>query len=150
MDPHHYIASLSGSLIVCSLLGVARADGITVASAWARATPPGATVGAIYMDIKNAGPADVLLKVTTQAARTAEVHATRMVAGMMEMRPMPSVPVPAHGEVKFSPEGLHVMLIGLTQPLKQGTRLPFTLVFQRAPPLKAEAVVLSLGATGPN
>lgn len=69
-----------------------------------------------------------------------------MEGGLMEMRPMPSVDVPAHGHVVFGPEGLHVMLIGLTQPLREGQRFPLTLVFQHAGRVRVQVLVQGLGA----
>jgi periplasmic copper chaperone A len=62
----------------------------------------------------------------------------------MRMRPVTSVEVPAQGRVRFQPGGLHVMLIDLTQPLKEGQRSPLTL---HAGSVRVEAVVQGLGAT---
>jgi copper(I)-binding protein len=65
----------------------------------------------------------------------------------MRMRPVTSVDIPVGGRVRFQPGGLHVMLIDLTQPLKEGQRFPLTLVFQHASSVRVEAIVQGLGAT---
>ena len=127
---------------------LSRAEEITV-TAWGRATPPGVSVGAIYLTIRNTGLDDTLLGVSCPLAHAAEVHETRMVSGVMEMREVPQLAIPAHGAVKFSPEGLHLMLLGLAQPLKEGMRVPFTLTFRRAGAVRGEATVIPLGALGP-
>jgi hypothetical protein len=56
-----------------------------------------------------------------------------------------SVDVPAHGRVRFEPNGLHVMLIDLVRPLKKGDRFTLTLTFQHAGPVRVEALVQDLG-----
>jgi periplasmic copper chaperone A len=122
------------------------AGSLTVARPWSRATPPGVATGAAYFEIINPGAADTLLRIESPVAREAEMHMNHMEGGMMQMRPMSSVNVPEHGRVRFEPDGLHVMLIDLRQPLKEGQRFPMTLVFRRAGGVSVEAVVLALGA----
>jgi periplasmic copper chaperone A len=61
------------------------------------------------------------------------------------MRRVLSVEVPAHGRVRFEPNGLHAMLIELVRPLKKGDRFPLTLMFQHAGPVRVEAIVQDLG-----
>jgi len=151
---HHAGWFLPGALLVALLMParpvVAQAGhGIAVTQAWARATPPGASVGGAYFTIVNDGDADVLLRVESPVSRKAEVHLMQMKDGMMSMRPMPTVAIPAHGRVVFSPEGLHVMLVDLHQPLRQGEHVPLTLVFRKAGPVQVQAITGGLGDEGP-
>jgi periplasmic copper chaperone A len=120
---------------------------LTVIQPWSRATPPGAVTGAAYFEIINAGAADTLLRIESPVAREVEMHMSFVEGGMMRMRPMSSVKVPEHGHLRFDPNGMHVMLIDLRQPLKEGQRFPMTLVFQHAGRVSVEAVVGGLGAT---
>jgi periplasmic copper chaperone A len=111
----------------------ARVGNLIVSGASARATPPSATVGAIYFSIKNTGTtADALESVSTPAARSVQLHATSLVNGVMQMREVHAVECPAGATVKAEPGGLHVMLIGLAAPLTLGTTLDVSLRFHAA------------------
>jgi protein SCO1/2 len=127
----------------------ASSGSISVVRAWSRSTPGGAPVGVVYFEVINAGPADTLLAIECPAAERVEMHATTRVDGMMKMRPVPSVEVPAGGRVSFQPGGLHAMLVGIKQPLQEGGRLPFTLVFRRAGKLQFEAAIQGPGTADP-
>ena len=118
---------------------------ISVTGAWSRATAGGASVGVVYFEVINAGPADTLLTIECPAAERVEMHATTRADGIMKMRPVPSVDVAAAGRLSFQPGGLHAMLIGLKQPLQEGGRLQLTLVFRRAGKLRFEAAIQGLG-----
>jgi copper(I)-binding protein len=99
----------------------------------ARATPPGISVGAIYFSVKNAGStADRLLSVSTPVAGKVELHESRSVNGVMEMRQVTSVECPAGATVKATPGGLHVMLLGLAAPLAAGSDFSVSLHFRDA------------------
>jgi len=99
----------------------------------ARATPPGISVGAIYFSVKNAGStADRLLSVSTPVAGKVELHESRLVNGVMEMRKVTSVECPAGAIVKATPGGLHVMLLGLAAPLAAGSDFDVSLHFRDA------------------
>ena len=127
----------------------ASSESIRVAGAWSRATAPGASVGVVYFEVINSGPADTLLTIECPAAQRVEMHATNSTDGIMKMRPVSSADIPARGRLSFQPGGLHAMLIGLKQPLEEGGRLPLTLVFQRAGKLRFEAAIQGLGTMNP-
>jgi protein SCO1/2 len=127
----------------------ASSESIRVAGAWSRATAPGASVGVVYFEVINSGPADTLLTIECPAAQRVEMHATTRTDGIMKMRPVSSADIPARGRLSFQPGGLHAMLIGLKQPLEEGGRLPLTLVFQRAGKLRFEAAIQGLGTMNP-
>lgn len=120
---------------------------LTVTQPWARATPPGATVGVVYFDIVNAGPADTLVSIETPVAARAEMHETTMTNGQMRMRPVKEVKVPAQGKVRFATGGLHVMLVGLKQPLVEGQKFPLKLNFKTFGAVNEQVLVKSITAT---
>ena len=122
---------------------------ISVTRAWSRATVPGASVGAAYFEIVNSGPPDALIAIECPAAKHVEMHSMTMKAGMMQMRPVPSVDLPAKGGVVFGPEGLHAMLIDLIHPLREGDQVPLTLVFRNAGRIPVRAVISGPGAMAP-
>jgi len=118
---------------------------ITVATAWSRASAGPARTGAAFMAISSAGAADRLIAVATAVAGRAELHTHLMEGGIMKMRQVSAVDVPAGGMVMLQPGGRHVMLFDLAQPLKEGDRYMLTLTFEKAG--KAEVMVM-VGAAG--
>jgi len=107
--------------------------GITVSDAWARTSPMMERAGAAYMVLQNSGAAeDKLLSVESDVAKTIELHETKESGGMMQMSPVPNIPVAAGGKTELKPGGLHVMLIGLNRELKAGDKVQLTLNFEKA------------------
>jgi copper(I)-binding protein len=97
---------------------------------------------AAYMLIHNGtSQTDRLLRVESNAAQAVELHRSEVVDEVMTMRPVESIEIPAGGEVRLEPGGLHVMLIGLTQPLEAGSSIPLTLVFENAGEITVDAEV---------
>ena len=121
-----------------------RPGGLVVLRPWSPPTPPAATVGVVYFSIANQGArADRLLDISSPVARKVEVHETRMEGGMVGMRPVTSVEVPAGSTVRSEPGGLHAMLIGLAHPLMAGTDFPLSLHFRDAGVIGVKVVVAS-------
>ena len=114
---------------------------LTVEGGWARATPPGARTGAIYLTLRNDGEADSLIGAATEAADRAELHTHVHENGMMAMRQVSAIHVPAGGEARLAPHGDHVMLFGLHAPLVAGEVLSLTLEFESGAPLSVEIPV---------
>jgi periplasmic copper chaperone A len=108
-----------------------RGGNLIVSGAWSRATPPGSTVGVVYFSITNKGSkADRLVALRAPVASRVEFHETRTVNGVVQMKPVDSVECPPGATVLASPNGLHVMLLGLTRPLAAGTSFSVTLRFR--------------------
>ncbi|WP_240046986.1 copper chaperone PCu(A)C [Paracraurococcus ruber] len=122
---------------------------IAVAHPWTRAAGQGGT-GAGFLAISNRGAvADRLVGVATPAARVAELHTHIRDGEVMRMRPVPAIDLPAGQTVTLQPGGLHLMLIGLAQPLVQGQSVPVTLRFERAGEVTVQLQVQAAGARGP-
>ena len=114
---------------------------------YARATPPGARSGGIYLVVENGGKqADRLIGATSPAARIAEIHEMKMEGNLMRMRPVAGVDVPAGGKATLSPGGYHVMLSELQAPLVAGTTVPLTLRFEKAGAIDVTVDVEAAGA----
>ena len=115
---------------------------------WARATPKGAQVGGAYMTITNTGTtADRLIGGSTAVAKGFEVHEMSLANGVMKMRELPNGLEIKPGEtVVLKPTGYHIMLTGLTAPLKQGGHVDATLKFQAAGEVKVDFAVAVIGA----
>lgn len=122
---------------------------ITVVDPWARATPPGAKVGAAYMELKAAaGAADKLLSASSGAAGVTEIHNHIMEGGVARMRRVDAIAVAAGGSVMMKPGGYHVMLMDLKGPLKAGETIQLKLLFETAGEITVDAKVRPIGASG--
>ncbi|MCP2040292.1 copper(I)-binding protein [Neisseria sp. HSC-16F19] len=111
-------------------------QGIQVEQAWARFTTPGMSMGGAFMDIHNhSGRDDELVAAETAVAQTVELHTHIHEQGVMRMRQLPGgIALPQGQTVRLQPGGLHLMLMGLQQPLKTGERVTVKLTFRHAPP----------------
>jgi len=117
--------------------------GLEITGAWARASAPMVKNGAAYLTITNHGMnADAVVGVTTDIADRAELHTHLMHDGVMKMRRIASVPVPAHGSAAFKPGGHHIMLFGLKRPLKIGDHLMVVVTFSSGAEKHVDAVVM--------
>lgn len=126
-----------------------RAGDIVIEQPWSRAAGANAT-GAGFLTIRNTGATpDRLLSASSPIAGRVELHTMSMDGGVMRMRPVEAIPVPAGGTVQLAPGGLHIMLVGLAQPLVQGGRAPLTLRFERAGEVRVELAVQAAGARAP-
>ncbi len=117
----------------------AAAVGVTASDAWVKAAPEGMT--AAFVTLTNASGSDETLEsATTLASRTVEIHEMVMSDGTMVMRPKRGgVTVPAHGKAVLEPGGNHLMLMGLTSPIKPGDRVALTLRFASGASLEVTA-----------
>jgi periplasmic copper chaperone A len=120
-----------------------KAGELTIGNAFARATLPGAKVGGAYVTIANTGSeADRLLGGSTAVASHVEVHEMKMDGNIMQMRKLKEgLAIPAGETVQLAPGGLHLMLMGLKQPLKEGEMLPVTLEFEKSGKVELEFMV---------
>jgi len=126
--------AIAATLIAAAVPAFAQSSSIQVDQPWARATPGGATTGAVYMTINNkSGTADRLTGASSVVAATLQIHEMKVVNGTMKMREVPGgLSVPPNGTVVLKPGSYHVMLIGLKNPLKAGDSFPLTLKFEKA------------------
>lgn len=118
------------------------ADGIQISHAWAPATPPGATVGAAYMNIES-GKADSLIAVRSSVAESVELHRTSFEDGIAQMRKVDSVIVAPKTPLVLETGGLHMMLMGLSAPLEAGQTFKVTLSFQHAGDVTTDVQVIA-------
>lgn len=110
-----------------------KAGAIRIDHPWARPTQPGQQNGAVYLkSVSNRGKeADRLVRASTALAERVELHTMSMEGNVMRMREVADIPLPAGQTVKLEPGGLHLMLMGLKQPLKLGDTFALTLEFER-------------------
>jgi copper(I)-binding protein len=106
---------------------------LRVEDAWAAPTPGGVEVSAGYLTIVNgAAVEDRLAAAASPRAERVELHEMTMDGGVMRMRSVETLAIPAGGTVRLSPGGLHLMFFGVTQPFTEGETIPVRLTFEQA------------------
>jgi len=136
-------------IALCSITLAAGAAELKIDNPWARAPAPGQKTASAYAELTS--PSDAaLVSASSPAAERVELHSMTMDGGVMRMRAVPRVELPAGKTVKLAPNGLHFMLFGLKQPLKGGDRIPLELSIEGAggepTTVKVEAEVRAPGA----
>ena len=121
---------------------------LEVNNAWARATPGKAENGAAYVTIQSP-TADRLVSASSPVAKKAELHTMSMQGMVMKMRPIAGLDIPPGQAVSLKPGGEHIMLMGLSQPLRAGQTFPLTLDFEKAGSRTVTVTVQKAGATAP-
>ena len=125
-----------------------QAGSIHIRDPFSSALPPISKNGAVYLTLTNHGHlSDQLVGAATPIAEYAEIHTHRMEDGMVKMRKVDEVELPPHEEIVFAPGGNHIMLIGLSQVLKEGEHFPLMLHLEEAGHVMVKVIVESTGAT---
>jgi copper(I)-binding protein len=128
------VAGLGAILFVLSasmptLAGNA-ADEVAVQSPYVRAVPPMMQNSAAFMALENTGSSNrAVVAAASPAAETVELHTHTMDDGMMRMRQVDRIEIAAGATTVLEPGGLHVMLLGLKQPLEVGGEVRLELTF---------------------
>lgn len=127
-------------LPLLAFLPLALAQSVEVEGGWVRAVPPEMGMTAFYGVLKNTGPEPVkLVGGKTSVAEKVTVMETVMTPeGVMRMRHVEYLEIPAGGSLELKPMGDHVMIEGLKQPLAQGSELELTLTFDPSSELTAK------------
>jgi periplasmic copper chaperone A len=117
--------------VLAGLLSLPAAAGgrVTVTDPWVRATAPGQAVAGAFMEITSPDSA-ALVAVTTPVASAVELHTMKIDGGVMKMRAVERIELPAGQPVKFAPGAFHLMLVDLKHPLTKGDRVPLTLTIE--------------------
>ena len=151
MNRFVFAAAVVGLLALPAQATDVMAGALKISAPWARATPNGAAVGGAYMTITNTGSSpDHLIGGSTAVAKSFEVHEMKMDNGIMKMRPVAGgIEIKPGQTVTLEPSGYHVMMVGLTQQLKQGDHFKATLDFAKAGKVPVEFTVEGIGAKAP-
>jgi periplasmic copper chaperone A len=116
-----------GGLLAALLMSASLYAGdIQVENVWARATAPGQDAAGVDLTITSKQAA-TLVGVSSPMAETAELHSMKEANGMMKMREVESIELPAGKRVNLREGGYHLMLNGLKAPLKAGATVPLML-----------------------
>jgi copper(I)-binding protein len=102
------------------------------------------------MTIRNSGERpDALMSATTPTAKTAQLHVSTEEGGVMKMRPIDALEIAPAASVRLEPGHYHIMLLGLSEPLRPGSHFPLVLTFRNGGELSIMVDVLKAGSKGP-
>jgi periplasmic copper chaperone A len=121
----------TATLLIAGLVGLAlpAVAQVVVTDAWVRGTVTGQTATGAFMQLKSATDS-TLVGAASGAAKIVEIHEMKMEGGVMKMRAVDRIALPAGKVVDMKPGGHHVMLLDLAAPLKEGQTVPLQLTFE--------------------
>ncbi|MBN15420.1 copper chaperone PCu(A)C (plasmid) [Pelagibacterium nitratireducens] len=123
---------------------------VTVTDPWARASILASRPGAAYVTAES-DKDDRLIGASTPIADRVMIHAVETDAnGVGRMVHRETLDLPAGEAVNFAPGGMHLMLMGLSEKLVEGTIFPLTLHFEAAGEVTVDVPVLGVAASGPH
>jgi len=118
---------------------------VTVSDPYARAVPPGQPNSGVFMTLRNASDQPrALVAAKSPAAKTVELHTHTNDGGVMRMRKIERIEIPAGASVQLKPGGLHVMLIGLNGDLTPGGTVALDLSFDDGSQAQVQAPVRTI------
>jgi copper(I)-binding protein len=120
-----------------------------VTKPWARASI--GRIGAAYVTIAIKGgktiQGDELVGASSPVAARVEIHGHKIDSrGVARMRQVATVAITPGKPMVLKPGGLHLMLFGLSAPLKKGGTLSLTLHFRHAGKIRVIAPIRGYGA----
>ena len=119
---------VSLAVLLSALASQAQAQ-VTVKDAWVRATVAQQKATGAFMQLQSVQDAK-LISAQSPVAGVVEVHEMAMEAGVMKMRAIPALDLPAGQTVALKPGGYHVMMMDLKGQIKDGDTVPVTLVVE--------------------
>ena len=138
------MGALSISMATVALAHDVQTDALRIAHPFATPTPPGAVNGAAYVDITAFSDTVTLIGASSPVSSSVELHDMQMNGDMMQMRHVDEIRIEAGETYTMRPGGgFHLMLMGLTEPLKEGQRFPLTLTFAQQDDVDIEVWVQS-------
>jgi len=122
----------SATLAVLILTGCGDDGTMVIEQVWARPTAPTATNAAFYGTITNQTTShDRLIAMSSPVCESIELHRSSMTDGVMSMRPAEAWENEVLGDhpLVLQPGGLHLMCVGLSEPLVAGESTEVELTF---------------------
>ena len=114
------VIGLLSSLVGFNAMANQAAD-LEIENPFVREMPPTAPATGAFMTLINSSDHDIaIVSAKSDAAKTVELHTHTHDNGVMRMREIPEILVPAMGQAELKPGGLHIMLINPTRALKEG------------------------------
>ena len=105
--------------------------GVSVRDAWIRETPPGMTMMAGYMELRNnTSRPQVLVAASSSGFETVTIHRTIVKDGMAGMVHASQIELAANASLIFAPGSYHLMLMNPKPTLRAGDAVVIDLEFR--------------------
>lgn len=140
-------AVLSATLAVALSPALAQSPAVKVDDAWVRATVSQQRSTGAFMQMTAEKPLKIVA-VSSPLTPMVEIHEMKMEDGVMKMRAVDVLPLPAGQLVELKPGGFHVMLMGLKAPVKVGETVPLTFTLEDAAGQRSKLEVQARGRAG--
>lgn len=118
------------SLII--LVSCSQNKTIFLESAWIRPGIKGNTTAGYFVVVNPTNQSDKLVSVSGIASKQIEIHMTTMENDVMSMHKQEYIEIPENSKVEFKPQGLHIMLLDLTDDIIEGDQIELTFQFEKA------------------
>lgn len=142
------LSTLFAAASLAVITNVAQAQ-VEIKDPWVRATVPQQKATGAFMQL-TATADSRLVAASSPLTPVVEVHEMAMHDNVMKMRQIPAVALPAGQPVELKPGSYHIMLMNLTQQVREGETVPLKLVFEdsqgQRKTVDVAAVVRSLSA----
>ena len=117
-------------------------DQVAVMNSWVREPVVKSDIHAGYFTLFNMNDKDLVLeKIETESYMKVEIHEMKHVNGLMKMKEIKSLTIPANGKVKLAPRGMHLMLIKPSHDIKSGGQVKLQLLFKNG---KSQNIVMPI------
>lgn len=135
---------LSLMISVCLLVPSAHAQDVVLKEFWGKAPIGTMTMAAAYGTIQNLSDQDIAITdVSSDMIGNIEIHThVHDAAGVMRMRPMEKLIVPARSEVTLKPGGDHFMLFEVSDSWKIDETGHFSLITEAGETLSTDVVIV--------
>jgi copper(I)-binding protein len=143
------LAPAAGMALVAGVItgcGVAQPPGPVLSLLSAQVAEPNSGITDAYVIVQNKGPAVSLIGARSSAGGTVALRLP-VRTGLVVMRTVPSIVIPAHSLFRLDPSGAHLLITG-SGPMKAGTEITITLIFAHAGSVSAPAMVTNPSTGG--
>jgi copper(I)-binding protein len=107
-----------------------------------REVPPVSKMSAGFMEvINNTGKDQKIVRANSSIAKVVELHNHELIDGVMKMRKVDFIKLPAKSKAVLKPKSYHIMFIGLTRELKEGQNHKISIELDNGTTLEASAPV---------
>lgn len=122
---------------------------LQIVKPWARSSSSEPDVAGAYMTVVNEGESERLVSASSPVAGSVEIHAIRVKGPVLEMRQLADgLVIPPANQQILKPRGYHLLMRDLASPLSAGSKVPVTLVFEKAGSVTVDFAVEQPGAVG--
>ena len=123
-----FVCLVSALPLVCA---ASEEPGVSVRDAWIRETPPGMSVMAGYMALRNnTSRLHVLVAASSSGFESAMIHRTIVKDGIAGMAHLSQIGLPPNANLIFAPGGYHLMLMNPKRTLRAGDSVVINLEFR--------------------